>query len=256
MFQLYRLSSPSCYTRAVNIILFDALNAINSLPFEDYRAQHIRKVLRLGVGDRFTAGIVNGERGEARILSMTGERLSFSFLGAGEPPPPLHPVTLLVAQVRPISMRRILREAVSLGAARIVLVATDTGEKSYSQAKLYESGEYRSILIDGAMQSGSTGVSEVHFADSVEDAIRNFGGDGEHIVLDNRRSGEALSAMTIQAGSAVVLAIGGERGFSDRERDVYAANGFRFATLGSRILRTETAVSAGLAVLLGRMGLL
>ncbi len=148
----------------MNIILFDALNAINSLPFEDYRAQHIRKVLRLGVGDRFTVGIVNGERGEARILSMTGERLSFSFLGAGEPPPPLHPVTLLVAQVRPISMRRILREAVSLGAARIVLVATDTGEKSYSQAKLYESGEYRSILIDGAMQSGSTGVSEVHFA--------------------------------------------------------------------------------------------
>jgi RsmE family RNA methyltransferase len=54
----------------------------------------------------------------------------------------------------------------------------------------------------------------------------------------------------------VVLAIGGERGFTDEERSVFESNGFSFAALGSRILRTETACSAGLAVLLGRMGLL
>ena len=105
------------------------------------------------------------------------------------------------------------------------------------------------------MQSGCTGVSEVSFCASVGEAIAALSPEGERIVLDNKRVGEPLSTMTI-AGRPVVLAIGGERGFSDRERDLFEEHGFRFATLGRRILRTETAVSAGLAVLLGRMGLL
>ena len=239
----------------MNIILFDALNAENFLPADDYRALHIKKVLRLGVGDRFTAGIINGNGGEATLLSVKPDGIVFSFQASGDAVPRLYPVTLLVSQVRPISMRRILREAVSLGVAEIVLVATDSAEKSYARAKLYESGEYRSILIDGAMQSGSTTVSDVSFASSAEDAIAHLGYDGQRIVLDNKRRGTPLSTMSV-APESVVLAIGGERGFSDRERDLFEESGFRFATLGSRILRTETAVSAGLAVLLGRMGLL
>lgn len=239
----------------MNIILFDDLNAENFLPADDERALHIRKVLRLKVGDRFLAGVINAQRGEATLLSMTGDGIVFSFHGNSEEAAALYPVTLLVAQVRPISMRRILREAVSLGAVRLVLVAADTAEKSYAQAKLYEEGEYRSILVDGAMQSGCTGVSEVSFASSVEEAIMGLCDEGERIVLDNKRAGVPLSTMSI-SGRPVVLAIGGERGFSDRERNLFEEHGFRFATLGSRILRTETAVSAGLAVLLGRMGLL
>ncbi len=240
----------------MNIILFEALAADNFLPRSDYRAQHIRKVLRLSEGDRFTAGIINGVKGEATIASSTAEGITFSFTPGGEAPVALYPVTLIVAQVRPISMRRILREAVSLGVGEIILASCDTGERSYQEAKLYESGEYRSILIDGAMQSGETGVPPVHFASSIEAAIARAPDGGQPIVLDNKQAGSALSQMEIDGRRAVVLAIGGERGFSDREREIFASHGFRFATLGRRILRTETAVSAGVAVLLGRMGLL
>lgn len=194
----------------MNIILFDDLYAENSLPADDYRALHIKKVLRLKAGDRFTAGVINAQKGEATLLSMTAEEIVFSFQANGDERAGLYPVTLLVAQVRPISMRRILREAVSLGVGRLVLVSTDTGEKSYAQAKLYEEGEYRSILIDGAMQSGCTGVSEVSFCASVGEAIAALSPEGERIVLDNKRVGEPLSTMTI-AGRPVVLAIGGDR---------------------------------------------
>lgn len=195
----------------MNIILFDDLYAENSLPADDYRALHIKKVLRLKAGDRFTAGVINAQKGEATLLSMTAEEIVFSFQANGDERAGLYPVTLLVAQVRPISMRRILREAVSLGVGRLVLVSTDTGEKSYAQAKLYEEGEYRSILIDGAMQSGCTGVSEVSFCASVGEAIAALSPEGERIVLDNKRVGEPLSTMTI-AGRPVVLAIGGSAG--------------------------------------------
>ncbi|MDY0287548.1 MAG: RsmE family RNA methyltransferase [Sphaerochaeta sp.] len=238
----------------MNIILFTHLDVENSLPLLDPRALHMRKILKLGVGGQFLAGETNGPKGVATILSMDKESLRFSFISEGLSPP-LHPVTLLVAQVRPICMRRILREAVSLGVEQIILTGTETAEKSYADAKLYQSGEYRSILLDGAMQSGETGVSEVAFALSVADAIARVDSSPTKIVLDNRMDATPLSALAVSS-TPVVLAIGGERGFTDRERTLFLASGFAPASLGGRILRTETACSAGIAVLLGRMGLL
>ena len=152
-------------------------------------------------------------------------------------------------------MRRILREAVSLGVSKIILTGSDTTEKSYADAKLYTNGEYRSILLDGAMQSGETGVSDVVFSSSVEEAVSCCEDSGARIVLDNVMEAKSLSSFPAPA-TPVVLAIGGERGFTDRERALFIASGFVPASLGKRILRTETACSAGLAVLLGRMNLL
>ncbi|HKL59779.1 MAG TPA: RsmE family RNA methyltransferase [Sphaerochaeta sp.] len=238
----------------MNIILFTHLDAENSLPLLDHRALHIRKILKLGVGGQFLAGVVNSVQGLATILSMDAENLYFSFK-AGEPAKPLYPVTLIVAQVRPICMRRILREAVSLGVSTIILTGSDTTEKSYADAKLYANGEYHSILLDGAMQSGETGVSEVVFSKTVEEAIALTEGSGTRIVLDNVMEAKSLSSLPLPQ-SPVVLAIGGERGFTDRERSLFLSSGFIPASLGERILRTETAASAGIAVLLGRMNLL
>ena len=239
----------------MNIILFEALSAQNELSMQDPRAQHICKILRLKEGESFQAGIINVGKGTATLTDLEKEHICFDFVLEDTQSAHLYPVTLLVSQVRPICMRRILREAVSLGVQTIILCTTQTGEKSYAQATLYTSGEYRSILLDGAMQSGKCGVSEVQFAPSVASAMKLLDETSQRIVLDNVREGSSLAHATITAAS-VVLAIGGERGFTDEERSVFESNGFSFAALGSRILRTETACSAGLAVLLGRMGLL
>ena len=84
----------------------------NSLPLYDYHVRHIQKILKLGVGGQVLAGEVNSVQGVATILSMDEQNLHFSFK-ATEAAKPLYPVTLIVAQVRPICMRRILREAVT-----------------------------------------------------------------------------------------------------------------------------------------------
>jgi RsmE family RNA methyltransferase len=240
----------------MNIILFDELFSENFLPFSDYRGAHIKKILHLKEGDSFLAGVTNNRKGKATITAMDEKGIHFTFASSSFDSPSLYPVTLLVAQVRPICMKRILREAVSLGVERIVLSGSDTTEKSYSNANLYTSGEYTSILVDGAMQSGETGVSKVLFAPSIDHAIELLKEGNNRILLDNVLESKPLSKMEIPKDKPVVLAIGPERGFSDRERKVFVAEGFVPATLGERILRTETACSAGLAVLLGRMGLL
>ena len=239
----------------MNMILFEALPEGSLIPASDERARHILEVLKLNKGDTFRMGIINRSEGDATITDISDEGVFFSYEPKTEPI--MHPVTLLCAQVRPICMKRILREAVSLGAKRIILCGSDTGEKSYLSSNLYKTGEYKEYLLDGAMQACHAGMSEVLFANTADGAIRMV---NEHcpgsdlIVLDNVVGSVPLS--TAEIGSEAVIAIGPERGWSDRERCLFSEAGYRPMLLGSRVLRTETACSAGVAVLLSRMGLL
>lgn len=235
----------------MNIVLFR--DGETHLDKRDERAEHLRKVLNLKAGDSFKAGIINSNQGMATILSFddSGVELSFDFKEDGSK---LYPLTLIIAQVRPICMKRILREAVSLGVGRILLPVSDLGEKSYLKSSLYTSDEYKSILIDGAMQAGFTGVSECILTDGIKSAIDLIEG-GERLLLDNVIGAEDLSGLDLR-NKKVTLAIGPERGWSLRERKLFTERGFAPTLLGSRILRTETAAVAGASVALSRMGLL
>ena len=239
----------------MNMILFESLPEDCLIPTSDERARHILEVLKLNQGDTFRMGLINRSEGDATITEIDEEGVRFSY--KPRTVPTMHPVTLLCAQVRPICMKRILREAVSLGVRRIILCGSDTGEKSYLSSNLYKTGEYKEYLLDGAMQACHAGMSEVLFANTADGAVRmvrEHCAGSDLIMLDNVVGATALS--TAEIGAEAVLAIGPERGWSDRERKLFSEAGFRPMLLGSRVLRTETACSAGVAVLLSRMGLL
>lgn len=219
----------------------------------DERAVHIRKVLHLNKGGSFKCGIINSFEGKAVIEEDDENGITFSF-SPEKDGSALYSVTLIVGQTRPISMRRILREAASLGVGRIILPVTDLGEKSYSSASLYTEGEYRKILIDGAMQSGSTGLGECMIVSSTDEVFPLLS-PGVSLLLDNVIGAENLSGMSLN-GENVTLAIGPERGWSIRERELFLSHGFKPTLIGKRILRTETAVPAAVALTLSRMGLI
>ena len=221
------------------------------LPPGDERYEHITRILHMKEGDSFRAGIIGSDMGTATIMRLSSEGMEISFT-AERDGSALYPLTLIVAQVRPICMRRILREAVSLGVGRIILPVSDLGEKSYLSASLYRDREYEGILLDGAMQSGFTGVSSVSIVDSAEAAISIAEGD-ELILLDNAVGAVPLSQADLR-GRSCVLAIGPERGWSERERRLFIGSGYSPMLLGCRILRTETAAVAGCAMALSRMG--
>lgn len=236
----------------MNIVLFEALEPRNTLDLNDYRAKHIKKILKLKEGDSFKAGVINTSTGVSTITSVGEKSIEFTYTEE-KPAEPLYPLTLLVGMVRPICMRRILREAVSLGVKRLILVPTDTGEKSYVQAGLYTSGEYRSILLDGAMQSGHCQLPEVVFTASLDE---EYPYEGVKIALDNIEGSISLDRVEMNPEQGATLAVGPERGFSDRERILLGERGFILASFGTRILRTETICSAAVGVLLSRLGFL
>lgn len=238
----------------MNIILFDEMPKDMVLANDDFRAEHIRKVLRLHVGDSFSMGIVNGPCGIATIESMDSAGITFGWQPQ-ETQSLLHGVTLLVAQVRPICMKRILREAVNLGVAELLVVGTDTAERSYADAKLWSTGEYRKYLLDGAMQSGQTGMPSFRLVENVGTALAESDRWKTRILMDNVLAGAPLSLLEYPE-APLVVAVGPERGWTERERTLFLDHGFVPKSMGSRILRTETACSAALAIVLGRMGML
>lgn len=59
---------------------------------------------------------------------------------------------------------------------------------------------------------------------------------------------------SLPAGAPVLAAIGSERGWTDRERRLLEAQGFTRCSMGSRVLRTETAATVACSLILDAMG--
>lgn len=220
----------------------------------DRRFLHIRDVLRLGVGDRLRAGIVNGPSGYAVIEEMDRRhaRIRFNPESGEEVEPggglhdrspadrPLRGVTLLLGHPRPIVLGRLLRDLCTVGLERLIVVPTRLGEKSYLGATIWR--DLSPYLVDGAAQAGVTRLTTVEREATLAAGIRSLGtGCASRFVLDTGAGGSLERALGGPGGGPVALAVGSERGWTESEVGALTDAGFTAVSLGPRILRTETA---------------
>ena len=63
-----------------------------------------------------------------------------------------------------------------------------------------------------------------------------------------------LNSRKIDPEKPVCLAIGPERGWSGKDRDLLRTAGFELVSLNERVLRVETAVTVGLTLVLAKLG--
>ena len=229
----------------MNLILLEAGEVGSPLALTDPRAIHLVRVLRRRQGDPFDAGIVNGARGKGTVAAIGPEGVFFSF-EPGEEPPPADPIHLLIALPRPQTARKILNEATSLGVASIRFFQSEKGEPGYAASTLWKSLEWRRHLLDGASQAFDTRLPEVRHDADLAAAIEALPEGCPRIGLDNY---EAARRLRMAPGTPpVALAFGPERGWSAAERAMLRERAFELAHLGPRVLRTETAVVAAVAI--------
>jgi 16S rRNA (uracil1498-N3)-methyltransferase len=240
----------------VNVILFDAAEVNQPLARTDRRALHILEVLRRKIGDTLDVGVINGPRGKATLRALSAESLSLEFVTDATLPAPREPITLIVGLPRPQTARDILRDATTVGVSALHFVHTEKSERSYAQSTLWTSGEWRRHVIAGAEQSFDTRIPDVTFGGDLAGTVRVCSGPAVRLALDNYEAAERLGNMSVAPGTACIMALGGERGWSAVDRDVLRSHEFKLVHLGSRILRTETAVIAALTLLRARLGLM
>jgi len=109
---------------------------------------------------------------------------------------------------------------------------------------------WRQITISACEQSGRTKLPELHSPRQVDQWLQHS--DGELRFVLHHRGAAGLN--TAAAPASVDLLIGPEGGLTPEEIDAASGHGFQSLTLGPRVLRTETAPLAAIAILQARWG--
>jgi 16S rRNA (uracil1498-N3)-methyltransferase len=218
--------------------------SVSTLPEDS--AHHAVHVLRLREGDEVT--LFNGRGGEfaARIASMQRLKISIDVLQhrAVERESPLR-VTLIQGVSSGERMDSTLRKAVELGVAEVQpVLATRSVARPKGERAEGRRSHWQKVVIAACEQCGRNRIPEVQPLLSVADYRP---GQGTKILLSP--SSQALLSKLSFDESQFILAAGPEAGFTEDEEARLVEAGFVPASLGPRVLRTETAAVAALAAL-------
>lgn len=138
-----------------------------------------------------------------------------------------------------------IQKAVELGVKRIMPVVTERCNVQLSGDRAEKRiNHWQGVIISACEQSGRSYLPELLPITSIDSALENVN-DACKLVLDP----EAIKSFSsVKKAQQIALLIGPEGGLSEIE--VQRANdaGFSGITLGPRILRTETASAAALAM--------
>ena len=240
----------------MNRILFerDEIDDAGVARVRDARAAHIVNVLHGTVGLTLKTGEVNGLLGTGEITAIAAD--GEVAVQVHHTDAPLAPwVDLILAPPRPRVMKRLLPQLATLGVGRLVLVGAQKVEKDFWGATLLKEAIYRPLLIDGLMQGAvASRVPEIlvrrNFRTFVQNELDALCADAaRRIVAHPYADGGARAAEPSRADGRLVLAVGPEGGWTDAEVALLEAKGFARRSLGPRILRTDTATVALLALL-------
>ncbi len=222
----------------------------------DSRVQHIRDVLRAEKGKRLRVGILNESLGVATVLEVTSKHvlLECEFDGA---PPSRPTVDLLLAMPRPKVLKRLWSQFAALGVGRIFITNAEKVERYYFDTHVLDPDYYTKHLIEGLQQAGHPFLPEVQLIRDLKRFVESKTLDGVDQKLLFDPSGvvslqdEVLGPNTYR-DQRILLGIGPEGGWTERELLLFEKQGFDVLTLGPNILRTDTAC----VVLLGFFSLM
>ena len=209
------------------------------------RLAHVTEVHRAAVGASLVVGVANGRIGTG-VVTRLDDALELSVSLDRDPPPPL-PLTLVLALPRPKVLNRVIASATSMGVKRIVLVNAWRVEKSYWKSPRLSEENLLLQRVLGLEQARDTVLPSIElrrlFRPFVEDELPAIACDTLALVAHPVAAGECPRAVS----TPVTLAIGPEGGFIAQEVESFQRIGFEAVSLGERVLRVETAVSALIA---------
>jgi 16S rRNA (uracil1498-N3)-methyltransferase len=241
--------------RLIRVFVESALSPGARIEAGGTAAAHIARVLRLVAGDPVT--IFNGDGNDypARIAALRSSRVEMEVLDRvpARSESPLR-ISLVQGIARAERMDLIVQKATELGVAAIQPVVTVRSvvrlDASTTERKL---AHWRGIVIAACEQCGRSRLPVIGMplplsewlAGPPPDSVRRL-----QLAVD---SPESLAGAAAGAGS-IELLIGPEGGLDESERKSAASAGYRGCSIGPRVLRTETAALAALAVLQAAVG--
>jgi len=233
-------------------------------------AFHIARVMRMRPGDRVVVCDGAGREATAVLTVVTPSRAEAETEEELKPSSGEPAWTVVIAQSLPKGdkMELIIQKGTEIGAAAFVPFHSERAVVRYDgkqEAKRLE--RWRKIAKEAAEQAHRGRLPEVAGVAPWRDLLRSFADYDDVYFCYERQGGEPAAGLRTRVRETMsrvpgkplklLVVVGPEGGFTEREAAEAEAAGARPAGLGARILRTETAALAALACLMyesGEMG--
>lgn len=213
-------------------------------------AHHIKNVLRLHAGDRVEI-VDSATRAFLGRIESDGDPIDVELVEEREPLP-RSPLSVDVAQALPkaAKMDYVVEKATELGASAIYPF---TSERTIAHAASDEKlARWRRIARSASEQSGRRDVPAVAEPLAFSQLLERFKDYDVALFAWESASDAPLRTQLptlLRSAQRVLVVVGPEGGFTHAETDAARTAGAAIVSLGRRILRTETAALAILAVL-------
>jgi 16S rRNA (uracil1498-N3)-methyltransferase len=210
-------------------------------------AHYLGRVLRLSVGDVIVLFNGDGHDYVSELVQFGKSEVALALTSrlpaAGES---VIKITIAQAISRGERMDQTLQKCTELGATCFQPLLSERIEVKLNADRLLSRVEHwQGVVISACEQSGRAVIPEVLYPVNFHEWLAAKSG-GSRLVL---APGAEKPLARMEFSGQVQLAVGPEGGFSESELEQMVSQGVQAVSLGPRVLRTETAAPAAVAVI-------
>jgi 16S rRNA (uracil1498-N3)-methyltransferase len=231
--------------------------ATERIALPEDEAEHLVRVLRMGVGDEVEIFDGAGALWRAEVVHVGKKSASVRRLEALEPARELSTaITLVLSVLKGDKNDDVVRDAVMLGAARITPVISERCEVGLAAiTRSNRVARWQRIAVASAKQCGRAVVPPVDAAVTLERYWSQKPGGARIVCVEpSAVRGGVVFVQGIPKTAAVDLIVGPEGGWGDAEIAAAQDGGAMLMSLGSRTLRADAVPIIAMTALLTTWG--
>ena len=213
--------------------------------------KHITKVLRMQQGDqaRFFDG--NGNYYIATLKCVDENNFFAQIVNQGSNPQSLPSITLFQGLTKSSKMDLVMQKATEIGVDQIVPMVTDRSIINLKPSTcIQKHARWQRIAHEATKQCQRSRFPEILQPQNFTECLLSFGDFDETIMLYEHEKVRSIQSVLRGFSSldSVAVLVGPEGGFTNQENETALAENCTPVTLGTNILRTETAAIVAVAL--------
>lgn len=226
------------------------VNQVVSLDGDEFH--HMSNVMRVRVGDKIC--LINGDGNfylsSIKSLNKKNAEIFVEEKISSESEPNIN-LTLFQALAKGDKLSLITQKATELGISKICFF-----ESKFSDIKsnTHKADRLDTIAISATKQCGRATIPEIVSTLTIKSITKQISEyDAFYVAYENEDGHTLVDAIENLDKKAqnIAFMVGAEGGFSEDEINLLKSSGANIVSLGSRILRTETAAIAMTAIIMG-----
>ncbi len=208
-------------------------------------AAHLARVLRAQAGQEYDL-VVGASVRRAVITRVAPERVEFS-LHETIPSSAAPEIVLLLSIFKFENFEWAVEKCTELGAARIIPVIARRTDTHLAHAAVKRVERWRKIAFEASQQSRRVSPPTIDDPMKLKDALA-LGFATKVLLSENENNFSLRQLLEEEIALPLAFAIGSEGGWSEEEVKMFEAARWRAVTLGTTILRVETAAISAMAI--------